>query len=68
MGRCAETGDAPGRRQMAMPMREGDVLNLRDLDQTLECSQTICQPRCHRRCGLDVIRLERVSGKTRHFS
>jgi len=41
IGSIAETGDAPGRRQMAMPMAEGDVLNLRDLDQTLENIRTV---------------------------
>lgn len=41
IGSISETGDAPGRRQMAMPMAEGDVLNLRDLDQTLENIRTV---------------------------
>ncbi|MBB1631107.1 ShlB/FhaC/HecB family hemolysin secretion/activation protein [Cupriavidus sp. UME77] len=41
IGSVAETGDVPGHRQMAMPMAEGDVLNLRDLDQTLENIRTV---------------------------
>ena len=55
IGSIAETGDAPGRRQAAMPMAEGDVLNLRDLDQTLENIRTVA--------GDASVRMELSPGK-----